>query len=91
MKDVISVITSDPYRLTVRFEDGVEGSVTLNELVPFEGVFAALRDPIEFRKASVHPELGVIAWPNGADLDSDVLYSLITGASLLPRILFETR
>lgn len=91
LKDVISVSPSAPYRLTVRFEDGVEGSVELDELVRFEGVFAPLRDPSEFRKVSVHPELGVVCWPNGADLDSDVLYERITrapglrGATLLRR------
>lgn len=78
LKDVVSVTPSDPYRLQVRFDDGVEGIVALDELVRFEGVFAPLRDPSEFRKVSVHPELGVVYWPNGADLDSDVLYTRIT-------------
>jgi hypothetical protein len=80
LKDIVSVIPSDPYLLQIRFEDGVEGSVALNELVPFEGVFAPLRDPSEFRKVSVHPELGVVCRPNGADLDSDFLYCRIIGA-----------
>ena len=82
MKDVVSVVASDPYLLQVRFEDGVEGVVALDELVPFEGVFAPLRDPSEFRRVLVHPELGVVCWPNGADLDSDVLYAKITGIPL---------
>jgi hypothetical protein len=91
LKDVVSVIASDPYLLQVRFEDGVEGSVALDELVPFEGVFAPLRDPFEFRKVQVHPELGVVCWPNGADLDSDVLYSRITGALVGREVAFEAR
>jgi hypothetical protein len=82
LNDVVSVIASDSYRLEIRFEDGVEGFVVLDELVAFEGVFALLRDPSEFRKVSVHPELGVVCWPNEADLDSDVLYSRISGASI---------
>jgi hypothetical protein len=45
LKDVVSVIASDPYRLQIRFEDGVEGIVALNDRVPFEEVFAPLRDP----------------------------------------------
>jgi hypothetical protein len=85
LKDVVSVIPSDPYRLQIRFEDGVEGEVALDQLVKFEGVFAPLRDPGEFRKVSVHPELGVVCWPNGADLDSDVLYSRVTGIPLNSR------
>ena len=90
MKDVISVVPSDPYRLQIRFEDGIEGSVALDELVSFEGIFALLRDPVEFRKVGVHPELGVVYWPNGADLDSDVLYARITGAPV-GRKMAETR
>jgi hypothetical protein len=82
MKDVVSVIPTDPYCLQVRFEDGVEGSVALDSLVSFEGIFAPLSDPTEFRKAYVHPELGVVCWPSGADLDSDVLYAKITGIPL---------
>jgi hypothetical protein len=86
LKDVISVVPSDPYRLQIRFEDGIEGTIALDELVTFDGVFAPLRDPDEFRKVRVHPELGVVCWPNGADLDSDVLYSRITGIPLRSRI-----
>jgi hypothetical protein len=90
LKDVVSVIPSDPYRLQIRFDDGVEGIVALDELVRFDGVFAPLRDPSEFRKVSVHPELGVVYWPNGADLDSDALYTRITTAPV-GRNALETR
>jgi Protein of unknown function (DUF2442) len=91
LKDVISVIPCDPYRLQIRFEDGVEGIVALDEMVTFHGVFAPLRDPSEFRRVSVHPELGVVCWPNGADLDSDVLYARITGTPIGRTIPFKTR
>ena len=83
LKDVISVVPSDSYGLQTRFEDGIEGTIALDEAVTFDGVFAPLRDPVEFRKVRVHPELGVVCWPNGADLDSDVLYARITGATPL--------
>lgn len=91
LKDVVSVVPLDPYLLQIRFEDGVEGTVALNELVKFEGVFSPLLDRAEFRKVSVHPELGVICWPNGADLDSDVLYARITSAPPTPSTQLETR
>lgn len=88
LKDVIYVEALNPYKFRVRFEDGVEGVVALDRLVKFEGVFASLRDPDEFRKIGVNRELGAVCWPNGADLDSDVLYGIATNAPARVKPLF---
>lgn len=72
----------DGHRLWIRFEDGVEGEVELRSLVPFDGVFAPLRDPTRFAEVRVNREIGTICWPNGADLDPVVLYSHVTGRPL---------
>jgi len=37
-------------------------------------VFEPLKDPKVFRQVRVDKEAGTVAWPNGADLDPDVLY-----------------
>jgi len=79
LKDVAEVRPLEGYRLFVRFEDGAEGTVDVSDLVRFEGIFAPLKDPERFRQVSVNPELGVVCWPNGADLDPDVLYARLTG------------
>ena len=79
MKDIVEVRVLGGYRVHLRFEDGVQGEVDLANLIDFSGVFAPLRDRREFAKVRVHPELGTIAWPNGADLDPDVLYAEVTG------------
>jgi hypothetical protein len=79
LKDIVSVQPLDGYRLKLRFEDGVEGVVDVAQCVPLTGVFAPLRDRDEFAAVRVNPELGSIYWPSGADLDPDVLYSLVTG------------
>ncbi len=79
LKDVVGVEATGEYRLHVEFEDGVAGEVDVAALVPFEGVFAPLRDRKLFRAVAVNPDLGTICWPNGADLDPDVLYARITG------------
>jgi len=79
LKDIVSAQPLDGYRLMLRFEDGVEGEIDVARCVPFTGVFAPLRDPREFAAVQVNPELGSIYWPCGADLDPDVLYSLVTG------------
>ncbi len=82
LKDIVEVQPRGEYRLHLRFEDGVEGELDISQLIPFEGVFARLQDPKEFSKVRVNPELGTIEWPNGADLDPDVLYSKITGQEI---------
>ena len=77
--DVAEARAVENHRLYVRFADGVEGEVDLDGLVRWEGVFAPLRDPARFAEVRVDPELGTVVWPNGADLDPDVLYAAVTG------------
>ena len=67
------------YCLYLRFEDGVEGVVNVAELVSFGGIFAEVAQPDYFQWVRVNPELGSVGWPNGADLDPNVLYARITG------------
>jgi hypothetical protein len=80
--DIVEARALGGHRLHLRFEDGVEGEVDLSKLVEFKGVFAPLRDPREFGKVEVNPELGTVCWPTGADLDPDVLYSVVTGEEI---------
>jgi hypothetical protein len=75
LKDIVEVRPTGGYRLYLRFEDGVAGELDISELVTFEGVFRALQDSGYFAAVKVDKELGTIRWPNGADLDPDVLYS----------------
>jgi hypothetical protein len=60
----------------VRFEftDGTAREVDLEKYL--RGlIFAPLRtDPARFREVRVEPGAGMISWPNGADIDPDVLY-----------------
>lgn len=85
LKDITQVTALDGHALRLRFEDGVEGTVHLTDLVPFEGVFAPLRDEAIFCTVELNRELGTIQWPNGADLDPDVLYAKVSqGASATP-------
>ena len=46
------------------------------------GVFALLNDEHFFATVQVNPHIGTVCWPNGADIDPDVLYSLVTGKPL---------
>jgi hypothetical protein len=48
-------------------------------------VFAPLGDPARFAEVGVNPELGTVGWPNGADLDPDVLYAKVSGRPIRTR------
>jgi hypothetical protein len=67
---------------TWRFEDSVEGIVDLGPLLSFRGVFEPLKDPAYFSQVHVDPESGSVTWPNGADLDPDVLYTRVNGTPI---------
>jgi len=55
------------------FADGAERDVNIRPLI-HGGVFQPLIDDIAlFRTVTVDEELGTIVWPNGADLDPEVL------------------
>lgn len=67
------------HRLFLRFGNGRSGEVDLSSL-KFIGVYEPLRDPEFFAQVSVNLDWGTVVWPNGADMDPDVLYSDATGA-----------
>src|SRR3954453_22815849 len=71
------------YRLYLTFSDGWVGTVDLrDQIVGRGGVFEPLERPDVFRQVRVERESGTVVWPNGVDLDPDVLYSLATGRPL---------
>ena len=82
LKDIVEVKPLGDYRLYLRFEDGVAGEVDFAGRLRFDGVFAPLRDPAVFAQVRIHAELGTVAWPNGADLDPDVLYAELSGTAI---------
>src|SRR5579864_1893440 len=79
LKDIVEARPAGEHKLYLRFEDGVEGEIDLSKLIEFKCVFEPLRDVREVAKVRVDAEHGTVSWPNGADLDPDVLYSLLTG------------
>ncbi|NUR78294.1 MAG: DUF2442 domain-containing protein [Thermoleophilia bacterium] len=62
------------FALRLSFDDGTVREIDL-EADLWGPVFEPLRDdPQLFRQVRVDEELGTIVWPNGADLDPDVLH-----------------
>lgn len=65
--------TRPNYTLWLRFEDGLEGEVSVSHLVG-RGVFSSWSDEAEFRKVFIDPESGTVAWPGNIDLAPDALH-----------------
>lgn len=76
---IVHVTAKPGMRLDVEFADGTAGEVRLDPFLSASRiagtVFEALRDPAFFAQARV--ELGVVTWPNGADLAPDAMYDHI--------------
>jgi len=82
LKDIISVNPLEGYQLHIQFEDETQGIIDISQLIEFTGIFTSLQDLNYFQQVKVHPEWGTIYWENGADLNPDVLYSIITNQSI---------
>jgi hypothetical protein len=76
MIKVIAARHVDGYVIWFRFSDGTEGEIDLSAELYGE-VFEPLKNLDAFKRFFVNPEWGTIAWPNGADLAPEFLYSSI--------------
>ena len=74
---VSSVHHMPGFMLSVRFNDGVEGTVSLYRLIhsPNAGVFAVLKDEELFSKVALH--YGAVSWPGDLDLAPDAMHEAI--------------
>ncbi|HZQ15607.1 MAG TPA: DUF2442 domain-containing protein [Gaiellaceae bacterium] len=70
---VKTAVPLDPYVVRVVFADGEVRDVDIEPLL-CGPVFAPLRDPTLFAQVEVDEFSETVVWPNGADLDPDVLY-----------------
>lgn len=78
MLHVKEVIPKDDYTLWLRFDDETEGEVHLESELWGE-VFEPLKEPSFFATVRLHPELGTVVWPNGADFAPEFLHDLVHG------------
>jgi len=67
--------------VTLGLTDGTFRVVDLTPLMRGPVFEPLLRDPARFREVRVDPVLGTLVWPDGADLDPDVLLGLEQPAS----------
>jgi len=73
MHRVTECRASPDYRLWLRFEDGLEGSVFLGNLLEV-GDFSVWRDVDQFCRASVDAHAATVVWDGGIQFDPDILY-----------------
>lgn len=64
------------YTISIKFDDGVSGTIQLNELVE-KGIFKVLQDKSEFAK--VYTNGYSIAWSNELEIDATAIYADLTG------------
>jgi len=80
--DIVAVEVSAHYVVRLTFADGSQGTVDLRPWISGRGgLFAPLQDPAYFEQVSVDREAGTIVWPNGADIDPDMLFLAARGLS----------
>lgn len=74
-QDVVEVECLRNYTVYVRFDDGLSGELDLSEFIGRGPVFEPLVDRKFFALAGIKG--GTIAWPNGADIAPERVYSLL--------------
>ena len=62
-----------PHTLRITFDDGLSRAVNF-ERVLFGDLYGPLRDPDEFARVKIDPEVGTLVWPSGADFDPAILH-----------------
>lgn len=76
---VHAVVPLTGFVVLVTFTDGTSREMDLERYL-HGPIFEPIRSPESFRQITVDPVAGTIAWPNGADIDPDVLYHDLTPA-----------
>jgi hypothetical protein len=61
------------HTVRVTFTNDEQRDIDVSRYISAGGIFAPVHDDPDFFR-QVRVELGTIAWPNGADIDPDVLY-----------------
>lgn len=86
---IVAVEPTGAHRLRLQFTDGLVRELDF-EGVLVGGVFAPLEDEAYFARVQLDEDSGTICWPNGVDLDPDVLHGDSTPANGPgPRVVHE--
>ena len=81
MKRLVRVKNAVPlegFRVRLKFTDDTEREVDFEPYLRGPIFQSLRRDPALFRALRVDSRMGTVVWPNGADIDPDVLYHGLT-------------
>jgi hypothetical protein len=73
MHRVTECKASPDYKLWLKFEDGLEGSVYLGDLLELVA-FRDWRDVDQFCRVAVDRKAATVVWDGGIQFDPDILY-----------------
>jgi hypothetical protein len=71
---VTAVEVIGDYAVRLTFDDALVRDVDLSHLIGAGPMTEPLSDPAYFARVFIDPDSRTIAWPNGLDLDADVLH-----------------
>ena len=66
---VVKLEVCEPYRILVRFDDGVTGIVDLSDSAAVGGIFAKWSDKSFWHSAHIVADSGAMAWGDGSEID----------------------
>lgn len=70
---ITSFVLTGPFSIHIWFEDGTSRIVDLEPVLEGE-IYGPLRDPDEFARVTLDPEIHTLVWPSGADFDPATLH-----------------
>ncbi len=70
---VTSINQTGPFTLELEFNDGLVRTIDFQDMLHGE-LFSPLRDPGEFSRFVLDPEVQTLTWPCGADFDPATLH-----------------
>ena len=68
------------FEIEITFNDKKTAVIDFESLLTGE-IFKLLKDRDYFKRFTIHPDLEVITWPNGADFSPEYLYKIAENQS----------